>query len=103
MRVAHRSLETAHLSRLDKIQKLLEIMRDRGDAEAQQAVTDERHAAKTTTKKQPRRTTTTRKRPRRNAYDCAPHGVWWKVLAVQDRPAAYQLVGGVMAYQGNDG
>ena len=34
------------------------------------------------------------------------HGVWWKVflfLAVGDGPAAYQLVGGVMAYQGDDG
>ena len=27
----------------------------------------------------------------------------WKALAVQDEPAAYQLVGGVMAYQGDDG
>jgi hypothetical protein len=27
----------------------------------------------------------------------------WKVPAVQDEPAAYQLVGGVMAYQGDDG
>jgi hypothetical protein len=32
-----------------------------------------------------------------------PHGVWWKDLSVQDGPAAYQLVGGVMAYQGDDG
>ena len=35
------------------------------------------------------------------------HGVWWKAsylfLAVGDGPAAYQLVGGVMAYQGDDG
>ena len=36
------------------------------------------------------------------------HGVWWKVsylgfCAVGDGPAAYQLVGGVMAYQGDDG
>ena len=31
------------------------------------------------------------------------HGVWWKVFAVGDGPAAYQLVGGVMAYQGDDG
>ncbi len=31
------------------------------------------------------------------------HGVWWKVLAVEDELAAYQLVGGVMAYQGFDG
>jgi hypothetical protein len=28
---------------------------------------------------------------------------WWKASAVQDEPAAYQLVGGVMAYQGDDG
>lgn len=28
---------------------------------------------------------------------------WWKAPAVQDEPAAYQLVGGVMAYQGDDG
>lgn len=28
---------------------------------------------------------------------------WWKVPAVQVEPAAYQLVGGVMAYQGDDG
>jgi hypothetical protein len=27
----------------------------------------------------------------------------WKVPAVQDEPAAYQLVGGVVAYQGDDG
>jgi hypothetical protein len=27
----------------------------------------------------------------------------WKAPAVQDGPAAYQLVGGVMAYQGDDG
>jgi hypothetical protein len=27
----------------------------------------------------------------------------WKVLAVEDELAAYQLVGGVMAYQGDDG
>ncbi len=31
------------------------------------------------------------------------HGVWWKVFAVGDGLAAYQLVGGVMAYQGDDG
>ena len=31
------------------------------------------------------------------------HGVWWKAFAVWDGPAAYQLVGGVMAYQGDDG
>ena len=28
---------------------------------------------------------------------------WWKAFAVWDGPAAYQLVGGVMAYQGDDG
>ena len=28
---------------------------------------------------------------------------WWKVPAVGDELAAYQLVGGVMAYQGDDG
>ena len=28
---------------------------------------------------------------------------WWKVPAAEDGPAAYQLVGGVMAYQGDDG
>ncbi|GAU71658.1 hypothetical protein SSP35_72_00020 [Streptomyces sp. NBRC 110611] len=27
----------------------------------------------------------------------------WKAPAVKDEPAAYQLVGGVMAYQGDDG
>jgi hypothetical protein len=31
------------------------------------------------------------------------HGVGWKALVVGDGPAAYQLVGGVMAYQGFDG
>ena len=31
------------------------------------------------------------------------HGVVWKVFSVGDGPAAYQLVGGVMAYQGDDG
>lgn len=31
------------------------------------------------------------------------HAWGWKALAVQDGPAAYQLVGGVMAYQGDDG
>ena len=36
-------------------------------------------------------------------YDHVPHGVWWKVLAVQDELAAYQLVGEVMAHQGFDG
>ena len=36
-------------------------------------------------------------------YDQLPHGGWCKAPAVQDEPAAYQLVGGVMAYQGDDG
>ena len=31
------------------------------------------------------------------------HGGGWKVFSVGDGPAAYQLVGGVMAYQGDDG
>ena len=31
------------------------------------------------------------------------HGDLWKAFAVGDGPAAYQLVGGVMAYQGDDG
>ncbi len=31
------------------------------------------------------------------------HAWEWKASAVQDEPAAYQLVGGVMAYQGDDG
>jgi hypothetical protein len=31
------------------------------------------------------------------------HGVGWKGFSVGDGPAAYQLVGGVMAYQGFDG
>jgi hypothetical protein len=30
-------------------------------------------------------------------------GWWWKVLAVEDELAAYQLVGEVMAHQGFDG
>jgi hypothetical protein len=29
--------------------------------------------------------------------------LWWKLLWVGDVLAAYQLVGGVMAYQGFDG
>ena len=29
--------------------------------------------------------------------------LWWKVFSVWDELAAYQLVGGVMAYQGGDG
>ena len=36
-------------------------------------------------------------------YDQVPHGVWWKVPAVKDELAAYQLVGGVTAHQGFDG
>jgi hypothetical protein len=36
-------------------------------------------------------------------YDLPPHGGGCKAPAVQDEPAAYQLVGGVMAYQGDDG
>ena len=32
-----------------------------------------------------------------------PHGRWWKDLSAGDGPAAYQLVGGVMAHQGDDG
>jgi hypothetical protein len=28
---------------------------------------------------------------------------WWKAFAVGEGLAAYQLVGGVMAYQGGDG
>ena len=28
---------------------------------------------------------------------------WWKDLSAEDGPAAYQLVGGVVAYQGDDG
>ncbi len=31
------------------------------------------------------------------------HVGWWKVLAVKDVLAAYQLDGGVMAYHGFDG
>ena len=31
------------------------------------------------------------------------HVLGWKAFAVWDGPAAYQLVGGVMAYQGVDG
>ena len=36
-------------------------------------------------------------------YRTASWMVWWKAFAVWDEPAAYQLVGGVMAYQGDDG
>ena len=35
--------------------------------------------------------------------DLVPHGVGLKVFSAGDGPAAYQLVGGVMAYQGDDG
>jgi hypothetical protein len=36
-------------------------------------------------------------------YHSVPHGTGLKAPAVEDEPAAYQLVGGVMAYQGDDG
>ena len=36
-------------------------------------------------------------------YDLPSHGGWWKAFVVLDGLAAYQLVGGVMAYQGDDG
>ncbi|GGP96592.1 hypothetical protein GCM10010278_87190 [Streptomyces melanogenes] len=36
-------------------------------------------------------------------YDPEAHASGWKAPAVKDEPAAYQLVGGVMAYQGDDG
>jgi hypothetical protein len=36
-------------------------------------------------------------------YDHVTHVVWWKDFLVGDVLAAYQLVGGVMAYQGFDG
>ena len=36
-------------------------------------------------------------------YYLSSHGDGWKAFAVWDGPAAYQLVGGVMAYQGDDG
>jgi hypothetical protein len=36
-------------------------------------------------------------------YDLGAHASGWKASVVQDEPAAYQLVGGVMAYQGDDG
>ena len=35
--------------------------------------------------------------------DFPPHGGLLKVFSAGDGPAAYQLVGGVMAYQGDDG
>ncbi len=36
-------------------------------------------------------------------YESGRHLPDWKAPAVKDEPAAYQLVGGVMAYQGDDG
>ena len=36
-------------------------------------------------------------------YDHLGHPWWWKAPAVQDEPAAYQLVGEVTAHQGDDG
>jgi hypothetical protein len=36
-------------------------------------------------------------------YESPPHGGGWKAPAVKDEPAAYQLVGEVMAHQGDDG
>jgi hypothetical protein len=36
-------------------------------------------------------------------YELPPHGGSWKAPAVKDEPAAYQLVGEVMAHQGDDG
>ena len=36
-------------------------------------------------------------------YDLGAHASGCKAPAVLDDPAAYQLVGGVMAYQGDDG
>lgn len=36
-------------------------------------------------------------------YHPASHEVGLKAPAVKDEPAAYQLVGGVMAHQGDDG
>lgn len=36
-------------------------------------------------------------------YHSCLHGRGLKAPAVKDEPAAYQLVGGVMAYQGDDG
>jgi hypothetical protein len=36
-------------------------------------------------------------------YHSGRHLPGLKAPAVQDEPAAYQLVGGVMAYQGDDG
>ena len=36
-------------------------------------------------------------------YDHLGHPWWCKAPAVKDEPAAYQLVGEVMAHQGDDG
>ena len=36
-------------------------------------------------------------------YEPPPHGGGWKGSPVGDGPASYQLVGGVTAYQGDDG
>ncbi len=36
-------------------------------------------------------------------YEVPSHGGAWKDLSVGDGLAAYQLVGGVKAYQGDDG
>lgn len=36
-------------------------------------------------------------------YEPGRHLPGWKAPAVQDEPAAYQLVGEVMAHQGDDG
>ena len=36
-------------------------------------------------------------------YDLSGHLDRWKAPAVQDEPAAYQLVGEVTAHQGDDG
>jgi hypothetical protein len=36
-------------------------------------------------------------------YHCGLHGLWLKAPAVKDEPAAYQLVGEVVAHQGDDG
>ena len=36
-------------------------------------------------------------------YDPVSHGAGWKDLSVLDGLAAYQLVGEVMAHQGDDG
>ncbi len=36
-------------------------------------------------------------------YDALLHGGVWKDFSARDGPAAYQLVGGVVAYQGFDG